>query len=95
MKAELFTYLNADGPLTTLISDRIFPTIAPASASFPRVTIRRIINDHVHHMLGASGLSQALYQIDSWALTSPSVEDVAEALRAPLDGFIHKFMGGV
>ena len=95
MKAELFAYLNADAPLTVLVGARIFPQIAPPSASFPRVTITRIVNGHERHMLASSGLSRATYQIDSWALNSPSVEAVAEALRNALDGFIGKLMGGI
>lgn len=95
VKKELFDYLNADAALTALVSARIFPVIAPASAAYPSVTVTRVFNEHTRHMLASGGLSIALYQIDTWALSSPSAESVAEAVRNLLDGYVTKDMGGV
>ena len=93
MKTALFEYLNADNALTALVADDIYPIIAPQSAGFPRITIQRVSNTHERHLQGDSGLSRAMYQIDSWALNSPSAESVAESVRAALSGFISKLMG--
>ena len=95
MKKALFDFLNADVPITALVGDRIFPIQAPTGADLPRVTITRITNGHEHHLLGAAGLSQAVYQIDSWGRNSSEVTSVAEAIRTALDGFIDKLMGAV
>lgn len=93
MKVALFEYLNADPVLDPLIGDRIYPIKAPQSADFPRLVYTRISNPREVHMLGESGLSRAIYQIDSWALDDRTVEAVALAVRLALSGFIRKFMG--
>lgn len=94
MKAELFDFLKADVAVAALVNDRIFAIKAPESADYPSVTITRVNNNHENNMLGSSGLSRATYQIDTWALSSPSAESVSDALRDALDGF-RGDMGGV
>lgn len=95
MKEELFDFLNADVPITALVGDRIYIIQAPTSADLPRITITRITNGHEHHLLGAAGLSRAVYQIDSWGRNGPEVTSVSEAIRTAMDGFIDKDMGAV
>ena len=61
---------------------------APPTGLFPRVVYQSISSDHLHHMLGPSGLVNALYQFSSMSVNdSEECFAVAEALRKQLDRF--------
>ncbi len=86
IKKVLFDYLRLDSGVSAQVAERIFPQIAPTSTNFPYITIQRISDPGINHMLAASALANPTFQFDVWGETSLQTEDASEALREALDG---------
>lgn len=85
--AAVYSILTADTGVTDLVSTRIYPIIAPESASMPYITVQRIDSQHEHFMLGSSGMTRQRVQIDCWSDSMLSASNVAEAVRESLDSY--------
>ncbi len=83
----LYAYLSLYAPLTALVGMRLYPSIAPASAAFPYVTVQRLAVESLYHFGGASATHDTLVQVDCWALSAAEAQQVAQVLRQSLDGF--------
>jgi|CXWL01.1.fsa_nt_gi hypothetical protein len=90
IEGAVYAYLKSQAAFNTTIGGadlpRLYPDVAPKSASKPYVTFQEIGGDHVEHTTAAGGLASAMVQFSVFAATSPSRETVVEALRAELLG---------
>jgi hypothetical protein len=79
--SELYSYLNTN---VTALGGRIYPDVSPPNTALPRATFL-ISSIPDHHLGGVSGLKESKVQIDVWAATSPSREEIADAVESALD----------
>ncbi|MCP5017108.1 MAG: DUF3168 domain-containing protein [Ketobacter sp.] len=87
IESAIYSHLSTKSSITALVSDRIYPQIAPNSAEYPFITYNIVTEDHDHSMGGATGLANLILQLDVWASTVPTQVSLSEALRNALDGF--------
>lgn len=93
LKAGIFTKLSADVPLAALVSDRIYPDVAPQTAPLPYIVYEVDSEEGVHHMTGGGPLESTSVQFTVWASSSPSRSAVNDALRTLLDNKIGLALG--
>ena len=87
IESALYSHLSNKASITALVSTRIYPQVAPDTASYPFIVYSVISEGHEHSMSGASGLASVTMQIDAWASTVASRVALSEAIRNALDGF--------
>ena len=89
IKDAIYTRSQAVTALPALVGTRVYPTVAPKSATKPYVVFRQVFGADQAHMGGSAGNVDTRFQFDCHASTSKVAEEVARAIR---DGF-HGFRG--
>lgn len=79
--------LQSDPEMALLVGGRIYPVIAPASASLPFITWRRQSVQREMTLSGPSRMPTATLAIDVFAESYQAVRELADRARAVLDGF--------
>ena len=87
IESALVDHLLADATISSLISARLFPDVAPQESTFPRITYQVIGAEHPQHTGGGSGIAQVRIQIDVWASTALSRRTTVDALRDRLQAY--------
>jgi len=88
LEAGLYTYVSADVTLTGLISDRLYPLLAPQESPAPYVTFQRISTNRTYDLAGPNHLTRCRIQFDCYGVTLLSAKTVAEAVRERIDGYM-------
>lgn len=84
-ESELTSHLGHSS-ITALVSDRVYPVIAPQGASVPRIVYTPVAMDQVHNLGGRDGsLRFVRVQIDCWAETFDEALSVEAAVRSRMD----------
>lgn len=95
--AGIYAYLLTRQSVTALVggaaNPRIYPSVAPLKADFPRITFQRLNEGRNPHMRGTSGLVKASLQVDCWGTDSLSTTTLAEAVRNVMDTANRKTFG--
>lgn len=86
-EAVLRAALVSSTSVTTLVGTRIFPVLAPASASLPFVTWRRTAIDREQTLTAPMGVPRVSVDFSIYAVTYEQARDVADAMRVRLDGY--------
>ncbi len=73
---------NGDSPLTA----RIYPLLLPQDYTGPAMTYQRISGPRLHNLAGPAGRAMPRIQFDIYASTYSAAKNVADKLRAALDG---------
>ncbi len=73
--------------INAIVSDRIFPHRAPQGAAFPFLLYSRTGSVPEHHMRGVSGLRAISFQIDGYARSYETMQNLREAVRQTIDGY--------
>ena len=79
--------LQADAAVTAIIAGRVYPVIAPASASLPFATWRRQAVQREQTLSGPAGMPTVTLAVDLYAETYEAVRELADTVRASLDGW--------
>lgn len=79
--------LVANADVAAIVGTRIYPVIAPASASLPLITWRRSGVQRQHTLGGPMGMPTVLLTVDLFCTTYEAVRDLADKCRKVLDGF--------
>jgi len=82
----IYAYLSTYAPLTTIVGTRIYPGIAPTSASFPYITLHEIMIESVYYLGGASASFDSMVQVDCWSLEPMQAHQMAQIIRLSMDG---------
>lgn len=85
LKSALYSYLSGISGLTSLVSTRIYPDIAPPDASMPYVVYQYVSADHVRNMTSASDFASRRVQFDVYGASALSVDNVFQQLRTALE----------
>lgn len=87
IKAAIYDHLRNSTPIAAIVGTRIYPIVAPQGAALPYITFQRLHDEHNHHLGGAPGLVQAVFQINCWDDDDLGAEDLWAAVRNRFDGF--------
>lgn len=79
--------LVADPAVASLVGDRVYPVIAPATAALPLVTWRRSSIQRQQTLSGPAGFPTVLLVVDMYATTYEAVRELADRCRRCLDGY--------
>ncbi len=83
IETGLFTWLKSN---VSSVSARVYALEAPQGAVAPYLVVQKISAPRSHTHQGADGLVVARFQFTCVATTYKGAKDVAEELRAALDG---------
>lgn len=86
-EAVLRTALVGTTAVTSLVSSRIYPVLAPASAALPFVTWRRSGIDREQTLGGPMGMPRVSVEYSIYGTTYEEARQVADAMRRVLDGY--------
>jgi len=79
--------LQASPAVAMILGQRIWPVIAPASASLPFATWRRTAVTRSQGLSGPIGAATVQLAVDVFATTYEEAREAADAIRSVLDGF--------
>jgi hypothetical protein len=86
-EAVLRTALVSSTAVTSLVSSRIYPVLAPASASLPFVTWRRTGIQREQTLRNPMGMPRVTLEYQVYGVTYDQTREVADAMRVVLDGY--------
>jgi hypothetical protein len=86
-EAVLRTALVSSTAVTTLVSTRIYPVLAPASATLPFVTWRRTGIQREQTLRNPMGMPRVTLEYQVYGVTYDQTREVADAMRLVLDGY--------
>ena len=86
-EAVLRTALVGSTAVTTLVSTRIYPVLAPSSASLPFVTWRRTGIQREQTLANPMGMPRVTLEYQVYGVTYDQTREVADAMRVVLDGY--------
>ena len=72
--------------LARLVGFRVFPIVAPVSAQLPFILYQRSTIERNQTLSVPTGVPRVSMQIDTYAATYEEARQIADALRANLDG---------
>ena len=83
----LRTALVGTTAFTSLVSSRIYPVLAPASAAMPFVTWRRTGIDREQTLGAPMGMPRVTVEYSIYGTTYENAREIADAMRVVLDGY--------
>jgi len=86
-EAVLRTALVGTTAVTSLVSSRVYPVLAPASAALPFVTWRRSGIEREQTLGGPMGMPRVSVEYSIYGTTYEEARQVADAMRRVLDGY--------
>ncbi len=86
-EAVLRTALVGTTAVTSIVGLRIYPVLAPASASLPFVTWRRAGIQREQTLARPSGLPRVTVEYSIYGTTYEQAREAADAIRVCLDGY--------
>jgi len=88
LQTDIRRLLLSKSAITSLVGNRVFPSYVPQkNAAWPCITYTVVSNNSAHHLQGGAGFAERRLQIDVYAKTEESRDNVVEALRNQLQGF--------
>jgi hypothetical protein len=86
-EAVLRSALIANATVAGLVSNRVYPVVAPASAALPFVTWRRVAIRRQQTLGGPMGMPVTSVEYSIYGATYEQAREVADAMRSVLDGY--------
>lgn len=86
-EAVLRTALVATTSVTSMVGTRIYPLLAPKTASLPFITWRRAGITRQHNLSGPMGVPDVSVEMQTFAATYEDAREVADRVRLVLDGY--------
>ncbi len=86
-EAVLRSALLASGTVTALVGSRVYPLVAPASASLPYATWRRAGIQREQTLANPMGMPRVTVEYQIFAATYDQAREAADAIRSILDGY--------
>lgn len=87
VKAAIYNRLSNFSALTSLVSTRIYPGIAPQNTAIPYVTYQQISNESISAMGADTGLERPRFQVDSWSTSPLEADNVAIQVKSALQRY--------
>jgi hypothetical protein len=93
IRGAIFGRLSAWPALVDLVGSRVWPNVLPEDPDFPAVVYQRISTARVHTHDSAGGLATTRIQFTCYGTSGDQAEEVADQVRAALDGLRGTFSG--
>jgi hypothetical protein len=93
-EAKLYTLLYSDSGVSSLVSSRIYPCVAPQDAPLPYIVYQRVTSGRVYDLDGYAHLENVRMQIDCYAETSVEAWNIADAVADAMRGSGSFSVGG-
>lgn len=87
MRAGLVSLLTGESTISAIVSDRVFISSAPQSASLPYIIITQMGSEENKALDGTGALRFLGFDIDCKANTSAQAETLGNAVRVFLDDY--------
>jgi hypothetical protein len=84
---SLFMHLSDDDAISAIAADRIYPLLRPERDPTPALIYTQTAGVDDVTLCGQSGLSNKLFQLDSYAKSYSLAHQLADAVKARLAGF--------
>jgi len=84
IETTLYSTLSSNSALTTLVSTRIYPNIAPDNAAVPYLTYQVIVGTAHNLYRGAPASERKVIQIDCIANSYSSAKSISAAVKTAL-----------
>lgn len=81
----IMTDPDAGSLVTAIVSARIYPVIAPQSASYPNVVFRRRATDRTYNLGGSDLIPRAFVDVTACALTYSEARDLGTVIKSTFD----------
>ncbi len=91
--AESLGQFLLDNTAITAITSEIRPQVLPDDASYPALTYSMIDDERIRTLDGHSTLSTASFDIDCYAPQYAKARELADVVRAELDGYTGELGG--
>jgi hypothetical protein len=85
IETTLYAAINNDAAVTTLVADRIYPQVAPDSASVPYVTYQVISTEAHNKLAGAPDTERKVVQVNCVSNSYANAKAIAEAIKSALN----------
>jgi hypothetical protein len=86
-EAFLFQRLTSRTAVSSLVSQRVFPLIAPAGTPLPLIVFQRTAVDRPQALNGNVGNPVVTLQLTTYGTSYTSVKSIARAVRLAVDGW--------
>lgn len=86
-EAVLRNALLTSTAVSSAVSSRVFPVLAPTTAALPFITYRRTGIRRAQTLSGPMGVPQVSVDFDVYAATYEAARDLADRCRSVLDGY--------
>jgi hypothetical protein len=83
----IYTRLTGSGGVAALVSRRVYDAFMPQGPTLPLVTFSQVSGLRDYVMGNQSGLVEARFQVDSWAVTASGARALAEQVRLALSNW--------
>jgi len=84
IETTLYNALSGDAAIIALVSDRIYPQIAPDSAAVPYITYQVIATNAYNVLVGAPGSERKVIQINCVSNTYAQAKSISTAVKTAL-----------
>jgi len=87
MERALVEILEDDAPVSAIVSDRIYPNVAPQGKQVPYIVYSRINTEPSDTKSGTSKLDRVAVDLDFFGNNYKTLRDLADKSRTALDRF--------
>jgi hypothetical protein len=91
----IYGVLSAASGVTSIVSIRIYPDMAPQNASFPYIVFQKLQTQPTDTKEGVSPLDKLLVQVDCYSNNYDNAHSLAGAVRTALDRYTGTINGHV
>lgn len=89
VEEEMVAHLEAHAPLVALLSDRIYPLVAPQDCKTPYIRYQNINDADVTSVQGDNYENKILMQIDVFSTSYKEVKEILGAVKVAMYEFKH------
>lgn len=86
VETDLYDTLSGAAGVTALVSTRIYPNLAPESATLPYIVYSVVQADRYHTLIGSGDPANYRFQMECVGTTYASAKSVSAAVIAALQG---------
>ena len=86
IETDLYTTLSTTAGVTAICSTRIYPSLAPESATLPYLTYQLITGGRISTITGVNDMTRKRIQLSCHASTYAESKSLADAVDAALEG---------
>lgn len=87
LEKGLYKLLTSDAGVSALVSNRVYFVLAPKGSILPQIVVARVATGDNYTVDGATGLRDALFQVDCYAADYYSSRVISTAVRMLLESY--------